>query len=386
MTAVPPSDQTTQIVDLVREFVRRDVDPVTSKYDNDDVYPAELADRMAELGLFGITIPKEYGGLGLDHSTFAAIFLELARGWMSLTGILGTHHLMATIIANGGTEEQKQRFLPRMAQGELRGGLGLTEAEAGSDVQNIQTTAVSDGDDYVVNGSKLFITNAERGHAFAVLARTDPGADPPYRGLSCFVVEKDASRVEIGQHFNKLGYRGVDTAELVFRNCRVPAANLVGEQEGRGFAQVMGALESGRINVAARAVGVATAAFEAAVKYAQQRKTFGMPIAQHQAIQIKLADMATKIEAARLLTYDAARKKDQGQRVDLEAGMAKLFASEVCGEVTLEAMRIHGGYGYVKDYPVERYYRDAPLMIIGEGTNEMQKLIIARRLLEKYAI
>ena len=386
MTAVPPSDQTTQIVDLVREFVRRDVDPVTSKYDNDDVYPAELADRMAELGLFGITIPKEYGGLGLDHSTFAAIFLELARGWMSLTGILGTHHLMATIIANGGTEEQKQRFLPRMAQGELRGGLGLTEAEAGSDVQNIQTTAVSDGDDYVVNGSKLFITNAERGHAFAVLARTDPGADPPYRGLSCFVVEKDASRVEIGQHFNKLGYRGVDTAELVFRDCRVPAANLVGEQEGRGFAQVMGALESGRINVAARAVGVATAAFEAAVKYAQQRKTFGMPIAQHQAIQIKLADMATKIEAARLLTYDAARKKDQGQRVDLEAGMAKLFASEVCGEVTLEAMRIHGGYGYVKDYPVERYYRDAPLMIIGEGTNEMQKLIIARRLLEKYAI
>jgi len=386
MTAVPPSDQTTQIVDLVREFVRRDVDPVTSKYDNDDVYPAELADRMAELGLFGITIPKEYGGLGLDHSTFAAIFLELARGWMSLTGILGTHHLMATIIANGGTEEQKQRFLPRMAQGELRGGLGLTEAEAGSDVQNIQTTAVSDGDDYVVNGSKLFITNAERGHAFAVLARTDPGADPPYRGLSCFVVEKDASRVEIGQHFNKLGYRGVDTAELVFRNCRVPAANLVGEQEGRGFAQVMGALESGRINVAARAVGVATAAFEAAVKYAQQRKTFGVPIAQHQAIQIKLADMATKIEAARLLTYDAARKKDQGQRVDLEAGMAKLFASEVCGEVTLEAMRVHGGYGYVKDYPVERYYRDAPLMIIGEGTNEMQKLIIARRLLEKYAI
>jgi len=294
MTAVPPSDQTTQIVDLVREFVRRDVDPVASKYDNDDVYPAELADRMAELGLFGITIPEEYGGLGLDHSTFAAIFLELARGWMSLTGILGTHHLMATIIANGGTEEQKQRFLPRMAQGELRGGLGLTEAEAGSDVQNIQTTAVRDGDDYVVNGSKLFITNAERGHAFAVLARTDPGADPPYRGLSCFVVEKDASRVEIGQHFDKLGYRGVDTAELVFRDCRVPAANLVGEQEGRGFAQVMGALESGRINVAARAVGVATAAFEAALKYAQQRKTFGVPIAQHQAIQIKLADMAPR--------------------------------------------------------------------------------------------
>ena len=386
MTASTPPDQTAQIVDLVREFVRRDVEPVASRYDNEDVYPAELADRMAELGLFGITIPEEYGGLELDHSTFATIFLELAKGWMSLTGILGTHHVMASIIANGGTEEQKRRFLPRMATGELRGGLALTEAEAGSDVQNIRTTAVRDGVDYVVNGSKLFITNAERGHGFAVLARTDTAADPPYRGLSCFIVEKSESGIEVGQHFDKLGYRGVDTAELLFRDCRVPAANLVGEVEGRGFAQVMAALESGRINIAARAVGVATAALEAAVKYAQRRETFGVPIARHQAIQIKLADMATKIEAARLLTYEAARKKDRGERVDLEAGMAKLFASEVCGEVTLEAMRIHGGYGYVKDYPVERYYRDAPLMIIGEGTNEMQKLIIARRLLEKYAI
>ena len=386
MTASTPPDQTAQIVDLVREFVRRDVEPVASKYDNEDVYPAELADRMAELGLFGIIIPEEYGGLALDHSTFATIFLELAKGWMSLTGILGTHHVMASIIANGGTEQQKRRFLPRMATGELRGGLALTEPEAGSDVQNIRTTAIRDGDDYIIDGSKLFITNAERGHGFAVLAKTDAAADPPYRGISCFIVEKSGSGVEVGQHFDKLGYRGVDTAELLFRDCRVPAANLVGEVEGRGFSQVMAALESGRINVAARAVGVATAALEAAVKYAQQRETFGVPIARHQAIQIKLADMATKIEAARLLTYEAARKKDLGERVDLEAGMAKLFASEVCGEVTLEAMRIHGGYGYVKDYPVERYYRDAPLMIIGEGTNEMQKLIIARRLLEKYAI
>ena len=386
MTASTPPDQTAQIVDLVREFVRRDVEPVASRYDNEDVYPAELADRMAELGLFGITIPEEYGGLALDHSTFATIFLELAKGWMSLTGILGTHHVMASIIANGGTEQQKRRFLPRMATGELRGGLALTEPEAGSDVQNIRTAAVRDGSDYIIDGSKLFITNAERGHGFAVLAKTDAAADPPYRGISCFIVEKSVSGVEVGQHFDKLGYRGVDTAELLFRNCRVPAANLVGEVEGRGFSQVMAALESGRINVAARAVGVATAALEAAVKYAQQRETFGVPIARHQAIQIKLADMATKIEAARLLTYEAARKKDLGERVDLEAGMAKLFASEVCGEVTLEAMRIHGGYGYVKDYPVERYYRDAPLMIIGEGTNEMQKLIIARRLLEKYAI
>ena len=386
MTASTPPDQTAQIVDLVREFVRRDVEPVASKYDNEDVYPAELADRMAELGLFGITIPEEYGGLALDHSTFATIFLELAKGWMSLTGILGTHHVMASIIANGGTEQQKRRFLPRMATGELRGGLALTEPEAGSDVQNIRTAAVRDGSDYIIDGSKLFITNAERGHGFAVLAKTDAAADPPYRGISCFIVEKSVSGVVVGQHFDKLGYRGVDTAELLFRNCRVPAANLVGEIEGRGFSQVMAALEAGRINVAARAVGVATAALEAAVKYAQQRETFGVPIARHQAIQIKLADMATKIEAARLLTYEAARKKDLGERVDLEAGMAKLFASEVCGEVTLEAMRIHGGYGYVKDYPVERYYRDAPLMIIGEGTNEMQKLIIARRLLEKYAI
>ena len=386
MTASTPPDQTAQIVDLVREFVRRDVEPVASRYDNEDVYPAELADRMAELGLFGIIIPEEYGGLELDHSTFATIFLELAKGWMSLTGILGTHHVMASIIANGGTEQQKRRFLPRMATGELRGGLALTEPDAGSDVQNIRTAAVRDGSDYIIDGSKLFITNAERGHGFAVLAKTDAAAEPPYRGISCFVVEKNRSDVEVGQHFDKLGYRGVDTAELLFRDCRVPAANLVGEVEGRGFSQVMAALESGRINVAARAVGVATAALEAAVKYAQQRETFGVPIARHQAIQIKLADMATKIEAARLLTFEAARKKDLGERVDLEAGMAKLFASEVCGEVTLEAMRIHGGYGYVKDYPVERYYRDAPLMIIGEGTNEMQKLIIARRLLEKYAI
>ena len=386
MTASDTTDQTAQIVDLVREFVRREVEPVASRYDNEDVYPAELADRMAALGLFGITIPEEYGGLGLGQSTLATIFLELSKGWMSLTGIIGTHHVMASIIADGGTEEQKRRFLPRMATGELRGGLALTEPDAGSDAQSIRTAAVRDGDDYVLDGSKMFITNAERGHGFAVLAKTDAAAVPPYRGISCFIVEKGEPGVEVGQHFDKLGYRGVDTAELVFRGCRAPAANLVGEVEGRGFAQVMAALESGRINVAARAVGVATAALEAALEYAQRRETFGAPIARHQAIQVKLADMATKIEAARLLTFEAARKKDRGERADLEAGMAKLFASEVCGEVTLEAMRVHGGYGYVKDYPVERYYRDAPLMIIGEGTNEMQKLVIARRLLEKYAI
>jgi alkylation response protein AidB-like acyl-CoA dehydrogenase len=294
--------------------------------------------------------------------------------------------MMSTIIASFGTEEQKRRYLPRMAKGEVRGGLALTEPDAGSDVQSIKTTAVRDGDEYVLNGSKLFITNAVYGSAFAVMVKTDTAAKPAHRGISCIIVEKPAAGLSVGQKLDKLGYRGVDTGELVFENCRVPAGTLVGGEEGRGFRQLMSALESGRVNIAARAVGVATAAFEASIKYAQRREAFGVPIAQHQAIQIKLADMATKIHAARLLTYDTAAKMDAGERMDLEAGMAKLFASEVCGEVTLEALRIHGGYGYIKDYPVERYYRDAPLMMIGEGTNEIQRLIIARRLLERYKI
>ena len=379
-------DTRSQILSLVRDFVRRDVEPVASRYDNEDIYPFELAEKMKEMGLFGITIPEEYGGLGLDHTTFAMIFEEMSKGWMSVSGIIGTHHLMASVIAHFGTEEQKGRFLPGMARGEIRGGLGLTEAEAGSDVQNIQSTAVRDGDEYVLNGSKMFITNAENGTAFLVAAKTDTEAEPRYRGISCFIVEKPAPGLSVGQHLDKLGYRGIDTCELVFQDCRVSAGNLVGGQEGQGFRQVLSGLETGRINIAARAVGVATAAFEAAIAYAQRRKAFGVPISQHQAIQIKLADMATKIQAARLLTYEAAEKADSGERVDLEAGMAKLFATEVCGEVTMEAMRIHGGYGYIKDYPVERYYREAPLLIIGEGTNEVQKLIIARRLLEKYRI
>ena len=379
-------DTRSQILSLVRDFVRRDVEPVASRYDNEDIYPFELAEKMREMGLFGITIPEEYGGLGLDHTTFAMIFEEMSKGWMSVSGIIGTHHLMASVIAHFGTEEQKGRFLPGMARGEIRGGLGLTEAEAGSDVQNIQSTAVRDGDEYVLNGSKMFITNAENGTAFLVAAKTDTEAEPRYRGISCFIVEKRAPGLSVGPHLDKLGYRGIDTCELVFQDCRVSARNLVGGQEGQGFRQVLSGLETGRINIAARAVGVATAAFEAAIAYAQRRKAFGVPISQHQAIQIKLADMATKIQAARLLTYEAAEKADSGERVDLEAGMAKLFATEVCGEVTMEAMRIHGGYGYIKDYPVERYYREAPLLIIGEGTNEVQKLIIARRLLEKYKI
>ena len=375
-----------QMTNLVREFVRRDVDPVVNYFENEDIYPQELVDKMAEMGLFGIMIPEEYGGLGLDYTTFALIFEELSKGWMSLTGPLGTHHILAYVISTYGTEEMKQRFLPKMAEGVIRGGLALTEPGGGSDMQNLQTSAVKDGEEYVINGNKMFISNGASGNAFAVLARTDKTSNPPHRGISCFVVEKPAAGFTVAQKLDKLGYRGIDTTELVFDNVRIPTENLVGDVEGRGFGQVMSGLEGGRINVAARAVGVATAAFDAAIKYAQQRESFGQPIAQHQAIQLKLAEMATNIEAARLLTYEAARKKDSGERVDLEAGMAKLFASEMCGEVTMEAMRIHGGYGYIKDYPLERYYRDAPLMIIGEGTNEIQKLIIARRLLQKYQI
>ena len=385
-TATNPSEVRNQIVTLVRDFVKREVEPIAQRYDNEDIYPQELIEPMREMGLFGITIPEEHGGLGLDHTTFATIFEELSRGWMSVSGIIGTHHVLAHIVTNFGTDYQKSEYLPRLASGELRGGLALTEPDAGSDVQNAKTTAVKDGEEYVINGTKMFITNAEHGNVFAVLTKTDPDARPRHRGMSCFVVEKPNPGIRVGQHLDKLGYRGLDSSELIFDDCRVGEETLVGGVEGQGFKHVMSGLEGGRINVAARAVGVATAAFDAAIRYAQQREAFGQPIAQHQAIQIKLANMATKIQAARLLTYDAAAKKDAGERVDLEVGMAKLFASEVCGEVSMEAMRIHGGYGYIKDFDVERFYRDAPLMIIGEGTNEIQQLLIARRLLERHAI
>ena len=385
-TATNPSEVRNQIITLVRDFVKREVEPIAQRYDNEDIYPQELIEPMRQMGLFGITIPEEHGGLGLDHTTFATIFEELSRGWMSVSGIIGTHHVLAHIVANFGTDYQKSEYLPRLASGELRGGLALTEPDAGSDVQNAKTTATKDGEEYVINGTKMFITNAEHGNVFAVLTKTDPDAQPRHRGMSCFVVEKPNPGIRVGQHLDKLGYRGLDSSELIFDDCRVGEETLVGGVEGQGFKQVMSGLEGGRINVAARAVGVATAAFDAAIRYAQQREAFGQPIAQHQAIQIKLADMATKIQAARLLTYDAAAKKDAGERVDLEVGMAKLFASEVCGEVSMEAMRIHGGYGYIKDFDVERFYRDAPLMIIGEGTNEIQQLLIARRLLERHAI
>ena len=386
MKAAASVDTRAQIVALVRDFARRDVEPVAARLEPDDGYPAELVDRMAGLGLFGITIPERYGGMGLDHTTFAIIFEELAKAWMSLTGPIGTHHVMAQVIVDHGTGEQKARWLPRMAAGDLRGGLALTEPGGGSDVQALQTTATRDGDDYIVTGSKMFITNGQHGGGFAVLAKTDPSADPPYRGMSCLIVEKPTEGFSVGRKLDKLGYRGVDTCELIFDRARVPAANLVGGIEGKGFGQVMAALESGRINVAARAVGVAQAAFDAAARYSQQRQTFGKPISEHQAIQLALADMGTKIQAARLLTHSAADKKDRGERADLESGMAKYYSSEICSEVTMDAMRIHGGYGYIKDLPIERYYRDAPLMILGEGTNEVLRLLIARRLLDRYKL
>src|SRR5579859_5014660 len=372
------------VIDEVWRFVEREVMPVAHDLEHDDVYPVELIEKMKTLGIFSATIPEAYGGLGFDFSTYSQIIEQLSRGWMSLAGIVNTHILVAYMIATYGTEQQRRAFLPVMAQGEKRGGICLSEANAGSDVQAITMTAVRDGSDYILNGSKLWVTNGQRGGIFAVLARTDTNARPPYRGMSIFLVEKGTPGLSSSRTFEKLGYKGVETAELVFDHARVPAASLLGGVEGQGFKHAMSGLEVGRINVAARAVGVAQAAFDDAIRYAQQRSTFGKPIAQHQAIQLKLADMATKIEAARLLLQQAAQKKDRGERCDLEAGMANLFATEMCQEVTLEAMRVFGGYGYTKEFNVERYYRDAPFMLVAEGTSEIQKLVIARQLLERY--
>jgi len=373
------------IVKTVREFISRDVLPVASQYENEDSYPADLIDKMAEMGLFGITIEEKYGGMGLDYTTYAMVFEELSKGWMSITGPIGTHSILAYAIQKFGTEDQKVKWLPKLASGEKRGGLALSEPVGGSDVASMETEAKKDGKNYIINGNKLFITNGREGDVFFLLAKTDLKISPKHRGITGFIAEKGQG-FTAGKDLNKLGYRGVDTAELIFQNFVISHENVLGGAEGQGFYQVMDALETGRINIAARAVGVATAAFEAAIKYAQERKTFGKPISERQTIQNSLADMATKIHAARLMTYDAAKQKDSGGRFDLEAGMAKLYASEMCGEVTLDAMRVFGGYGYMKDLPLERYYRDAPLMIIGEGTSEIQRLVIARNLLKKYII
>jgi alkylation response protein AidB-like acyl-CoA dehydrogenase len=374
------------VIAEVRRFVEREVIPIAHTLEHDDSYPFELVEKLKSMGVFSATIPEVYGGLGFDFATYVQIIEELSRGWMSLAGIVNTHVLVAYMIAVHGTEEQRRRFLPLLAEGDKRGGLCISEANAGSDVQAITMTAERHGEEFIINGAKLWVTNGIHASIFAVLARTDPSAHPPHRGMSVFLVEKGTRGLTVSRTFEKLGYKGVETAELVFDTVRVPVANLLGGSEGEGFKHMMSGLEVGRINVAARAVGLAQAAFNDAITYAQQRSTFGKPIAQHQAIQLKLADMATKIEAARLLMQKAARKKDGGERCDLEAGMAKLFASEMCQEVTLDALRIHGGFGYTKEFNVERYYRDAPFMLVGEGTSEIQRLVIARQLLEKYKI
>jgi alkylation response protein AidB-like acyl-CoA dehydrogenase len=380
-----PVDVREELVETIRRFVEREVVPVASALEHRNEYPHQLADRMKELGLFGATIPTEFGGLGLDFTTYAMLIEELCVGWMSLSGILNTHLLLGYLIRVHGNAAQKQRYLPKMARGELRGALCLTEAHAGSDVQRIRTTAKRRGDLYVINGTKMFVTNGREGNLYALVCKTDPEAEPPHKGMSLFIAEKGPG-ITVSRDIDKIGYKGIDTVEVVFEDYQVAAENLLGGTEGSGMQQVLSGLEVGRINIASRAVGVARAAFEQAIKYSQQRETFGKPICEHQAIQLKLADMATKIEAARLLVRQAAHKKDSGERCDLEAGMAKLFASETCAEVSLDAMRVLGGYGYTKEFPVERFYRDAPLMIIGEGTNEIQRTVIARQLIKKYAI
>ncbi len=374
------------VAQTVREFVDREVIPVASEMEHRDEYPDALVETMKRLGLFGLNIPDEYGGNEVDYTTFAIVFEELARGWMGLAGILGTHLVLSDVLLRYGTDDQKRRYLPRLATGELRGGICLSEPNAGTDLQAITTTARRNGDVYAVDGSKMWVTNGRRAQAFLLLAKTDPGAEPAHRGISAFVIEKGAAGLTVGRDIDKMGYKTVETCELHFQNFPVPASNLIGGEEGAGFKQVMTGLEAERLNVAARGLGVARAAFEEAIKYAQQRQTFGKPIAQHQTIQIKLAQMATRIEASRLLIYSAAAKKDRRERCDVEAGMAKLFATETAAEVTLEAMRILGGNGFSKDFPVERFYRDAPLLLIGGGSNELQHLIIARGLLERYAI
>jgi alkylation response protein AidB-like acyl-CoA dehydrogenase len=376
-----PVDEETraEIVATVRAFVQRDVVPVASELERADEFPVDIVATMRDLGLFGVTIPEAYGGLGLDLLTYIGVIEELAYGWMSLTGIVNTHTMAATLVMTHGTEAQKERWLPTMASGEHRGCLSLSEPDAGSDTRSLSCRAQRDGEEYVLNGTKAWVTNGERSAIVALAARTE-------EGISAFIVEKQPGPqfegISVSKNVSKLGYRGVETVEMAYGDHRIPAANLIGEA-GRGLPQILSVLEIGRINIAARAVGVARAAFDASLLYAQQRETFGKVIGEHQAIQLKLADMATRLEAARLLTRNAAERKMAGLRCDVEAGMAKLFASETALDLSMEAMRIHGGVGYTTDFTVERLYRDAPLMVIGEGTNEIQRLVIARGLLAR---
>jgi alkylation response protein AidB-like acyl-CoA dehydrogenase len=370
------------IVETVRDFVDREVRPVARDLEHSNTYPAELIEQMKRLGIFGLAIPEPWGEVRVSTPCYALVTEELARGWMSLAGAMGGHTVVAKLIHDHGTQQQKDTYLPRMATGELRATMALTEPGGGSDLQAMRTTAVRAGDEYVVNGSKTWITNARTAGVVALLCKTDPSARPAHRGISILLVEK-VPGFTVSRDLPKLGYKGVESCELSFDDCRVPASALLGEEEGQGFAQMMRGLEIGRIQVASRAVGVGRAALEDALRYAQERESFGRPIWQHQSVGNHLADMVTKLTAARQLVLHAARRFDAGERADMEAGMAKLFASEAAMEITLDAIRVHGGYGYSTEFDVERYFRDAPLMIVGEGTNEIQRNVIVRQLVSR---
>ena len=377
------SEQQRMFRDVLRKFVDAEIKPVARELEHSGEYPTEIVAKMAELGLFGITVGAEYGGLALDTVSMSLVFEEISKGWMGIAGILGSHSLSCRMIGLHGTDEQKQRWLPELATGERRTAIALTEPVAGSDLQGITTRAWRDGDEYVIRGTKTWITNARFADPLPVLVKTDTEADPRHTGMSVLMVDKDTPGCEVLRDLGKLGYKGPESCEVVLDDARVPAANLLGGAEGLGFKQVMSGLEVGRINIAARGVGVAQAAFDAALAYANEREAFGRPIGEFQAIQLKLADMATELEAARLLTRWAADRIDRGERADVEAGMAKYFASELAIRAALESMRIHGSYGYSTELEIERLYRDAPLMAIGEGTNEIQRTIIARGLLRR---
>jgi alkylation response protein AidB-like acyl-CoA dehydrogenase len=386
------TDVQRQIIDTVREFTGREIIPAAQQLERDDEYPQRIVDRMCEMGLFGLTIPEEYGGLGESLLTYALAVEEIARGWMSVSGIINTHFIVAYLLLQHGTKEQKRRYLPRMAAGELRGAFSMSEPNCGSDVSAITTRAARDGDGYVIDGQKMWLTNGGTATLVAVLVKTDEGAESVYRNMTTFLVEKKQGYGEVEPglfipgKIAKMGYKGVDTTELVFSGYRTAGEQILGGTPGRGFYQMMDGVEVGRVNVAARGCGVALRAFELAISYAQQRSSFGKPIAQHQAVLFRLADMATKVEAAHQMMIMAARKKDSGQRNDREAGMAKYLAAEYCRDVVEDSFRIHGGYGFSKEYEIERLYREAPMLLIGEGTSDIQKMIIGRRLMEDYRL
>ncbi|CAM5525937.1 acyl-CoA dehydrogenase [Thauera mechernichensis] len=382
MNTITSHEEEQLILDSLDRFLETEVKQHVQQLEHDDIYPTEIVEKMKALGLFGCIIDTEYGGLGLSTSTYAKVISRIAETWMSLSGVINSHLIMASAVQRHGTPEQKAYFLPKFATGELRGGIGLTEPDAGTDLQAIRTVAVRDGDHYVVNGTKTWITNSMYGNTIALLVKTDPNAQPRHKGMSLLIAEKGPG-FNVARKMEKLGYRGIDTCELVFENYRVPVDRLIGGVEGVGLKQVLAGLELGRINIAARGVGVARAALKEAIAYSQVRKTFGKPICEHQAIQLMLGEMATRVEASRLLVESAAKAFDQGERCDMEAGMAKYFASECAVSNSLDSMRIHGGYGYSKEFNIERYYRDAPLLTIGEGTNELQRMIIAKQLIER---